>query len=115
MTANQPPEAPRKPGTGAEQSEPRLRKQVFLRGRDLRASAIGWEIAIPIFLGPLTGFLIDRANQTGVRWTIILLIAGVTAAVISVVRYINYEMHLMNRELNEMKGKDKKTYEPPGN
>lgn len=82
-----------------------LRKKLRLTGRDLRATTIGWEIAIPLFAGPLIGFLLDRRFDTGVRWTLILLVVGVIAAVAAIVRYVNYEMYMINKE-QERKKKD---------
>ena len=39
------------------------RKRLF-SSRDLRATTIGWEIAIPIVGGPLFGFILDRRFDT---------------------------------------------------
>ena len=74
-----------------------------LKGRDLRASAIGWEISIPIFSGPLLSFLIDRNYVTGARWTIILLLVGLLTAVYSMVKYVRYERYVMKKEIRESK------------
>ena len=78
-----------------------------LKGRDLRASAIGWEISIPIFSGPLLGFLIDRNYGTGARWTIILLLVGLLTAVYSMVKYVRYEIYVMKKEIKESKASPK--------
>jgi F0F1-type ATP synthase assembly protein I len=85
---------------------PSLRKRRLLSGRDLRASTIGWEIAIPLISGPFIGFLLDRRLDTGVRWTIILLIVGLVAAITAVIKYVQYEFYLMKKELkaDEEKG-----------
>jgi len=77
------------------------------KGRDLRASAIGWEISIPIFSGPLLGFLIDRNYGTGARWTIILLLVGLLTAVYSMVKYVRYEIYVMKKEIKESKASPK--------
>ena len=84
---------------------PKVRRHKMFSGRDLRASTIGWEIAIPLFAGPVIGFVIDRRFDTGVRWTLILLVVGVIAAVAAIVRYVNYEMYMINKE-QERKKKD---------
>lgn len=78
------------------------RKKLF-SSSDLRASSIGWEIAIPIFSGPLVGFFIDRRFDTDVRWTMILMGTGLLSAVVSVIKYINHELYKMNQELEAKK------------
>ena len=69
--------------------------------RDLRATTIGWEIAIPIVGGPLLGFFLDRQFGTAPRWTLILLGVGVLSAVAAVIRYVRYELYVMNMEVDE--------------
>ncbi len=81
---------------------PSRRKKLF-SSSDLKASAIGWEIAIPIFSGPLIGFFLDRQFGTDVRWTMILMGLGLVVATYSVIKYVNQEMHKMNRELEKKK------------
>jgi F0F1-type ATP synthase assembly protein I len=71
--------------------------------RDLRATTIGWEIAIPIVGGPLLGFFLDRQYSTGPRWTLILLGVGILSAIAAVVRFVKYEFYVMNKEENEKK------------
>lgn len=83
------------------------RKRLFT-SRDLRATTIGWEIAIPIFGGPLFGFVLDRRFETGVRWTFILLGLGVLAAVAAVIKYLKYEFYTMNKEMEADKANQKK-------
>lgn len=80
------------------QKDPKTRRARLFSSRDLRATTIGWEIALPIVLGPLIGFFIDRSKDNGVRWTLILLGVGLVAAVTSVVRYVSHELHVMNKE-----------------
>jgi len=69
--------------------------------RDLRATTIGWEIGIPIVGGPLIGYLLDLRFGTSPRWTLILLGVGVISAVAAMIRYVNYEFYVMNKEVNE--------------
>lgn len=69
--------------------------------RDLRATTIGWEIAIPIVGGAVLGFFIDRQLSTTPRWTLVLLGVGVLAAVAAVIRYVRYELYVMNKEVDE--------------
>jgi len=82
------------------QQKPTRRKRMF-SARDLRATTIGWEIAIPIVGGPLLGFFLDRRLGTSPRWTLILLGVGVLAAIAAVIRYVKYELYVMNKEENE--------------
>lgn len=77
------------------------RRGRLFSARDLRATTIGWEIAIPIVGGPLLGFFIDRQFGTSPRWTFILLGVGVLSAVAAVIRYVRYEFYVMNREMDE--------------
>lgn len=76
-----------------------------MSGRDLRASSIGWEIALPIVGGPVLGYFIDRHFGTGATFTLILLGVGLSFSVISLVRFIQYEFTLMEREKEEKKAK----------
>jgi len=92
------PRLPQTPSPDKEPIFPSRRKQLFTSS-DLKASTIGWEIAIPIFSGPLIGFLIDRSFCTDVRWTMILMGTGLAVAIFSVIKFVNHEMHKMNREL----------------
>ena len=77
------------------------RRGRLFSARDLRATTIGWEIAIPIVGGPLLGFFIDRQFGTGPLWTFILLGVGVLSAIAAVIRYVRYELYVMNREVDE--------------
>jgi len=79
------------------------RRGRMFSARDLRATTIGWEIAIPIVGGPLLGFFLDRQYGTSPRWTLILLGVGILSAVAAVVRYVKYEFYVMNKEENEKK------------
>ncbi len=82
-----------------EQKPIRLKR--MFSARDLRATTIGWEIAIPIVGGPLLGFFIDRQFGTSPRWTLILLGVGILSAIAAVVRYVRYELYVMNKEVDE--------------
>jgi len=92
--------------TQDSQPEPSKEEKVTRRGRmfsarDLRATTIGWEIAILIVGGPLLGFFLDRQYGTSSHWTLILLGVGVLSAVAAVIRYVKYEFYVMNKEENE--------------
>ncbi len=98
-----------KPDANAAQDsrpDPSKEEKVARRGRmfsarDLRATTIGWEIAIPIVGGPLLGFFLDQRLGTNPRWTLILLGVGVLSAIAAVIRYVKYEFYVMNKEENE--------------
>lgn len=94
--------------TAGQESQPEplneqkpIRRRRMFSARDLRATTIGWEIAIPIVGGPLLGFFIDRQSGTSPRWTLILLGVGVLSAIAAVVRYVRYELYVMNKEVDE--------------
>ncbi len=76
-----------------------IRRRKLFSSRDLRATTIGWEIAIPIVGGPFLGFILDRRFDTGVRWTFILLGVGLISAIAAVVKYLRYEFYMMNKEM----------------
>ena len=79
--------------------ETATRRGRLFSSRDLRATTIGWEIAIPIVAGPLIGFILDRRYETGVLWTFVLLGVGLVSAIASVVKYLRYEFYMMNKEM----------------
>ena len=83
---------------------PTRRRKLF-SSRDLRATTIGWEIAIPIVGGPFLGFILDRQLDSGVRWTLILLGVGLISAIFAVVKHIRYEFYLMDKEKKEEESK----------
>jgi ATP synthase protein I len=41
--------------------------------------ALGWTIVVPILLGIFTGRWLDRTFQSGIFWTLGLLVAGLAA------------------------------------
>jgi len=86
---------------GQPNEEEVTRRRRLFSARDLRATTIGWEIAIPIVGGPLLGFFLDRQFGTSPRWTMILLGVGVLSAIAAVIRYVKYELYVMHKEENE--------------
>lgn len=88
--------------TAAEPDKTTRIRRLF-SARDLRATTIGWEIAIPIIGGALLGFMIDHRYVTSPRWTLALLGVGLLSAVAAVSRYVKYEFYMMNREMEEQK------------
>lgn len=90
-----------------QERDPLKRKyQSNLSGRDLRASSIGWEIALPIVGGTVIGYLIDQRYQTGVTFTLGLLFFGLVISVMSLIRFIVYEFSLIREKEEEEKHKD---------
>lgn len=103
MAEQESPDASQDSQPEASTVEKITRRGRMFSARDLRATTIGWEIAIPIVGGPLLGFFLDRQSGTSPRWTLILLGVGVLSAVAAVIRYVKYEFYLMNKEENERK------------
>ena len=54
----------------------------------LRATTLGWDLALPIFGGVLVGYLLDRSLSTRYVFTLGLLIFGIGAGFYSVIRSI---------------------------
>jgi ATP synthase protein I len=52
------------------------------------AMTLGWELAVPIFVGVLGGHLMDRWLGTGYIFTMGLLMLGIAAGYYSIVRTI---------------------------
>ena len=53
----------------------------------LRATSLGWELALPIFGGVLVGYYLDRWLGTRYIFTVGLLFAGVAAGFYNVLRF----------------------------
>lgn len=62
-----------------------------ISGRDLRASSIGWEMAVPIIGGPVLGYFLDKRFATGSTYTLILLGLGLFIGVYNLIRFIIYD------------------------
>jgi F0F1-type ATP synthase assembly protein I len=91
-----------------EAIQKKYQKKPLLTGRDLRASSLGWEIAIPIGVGPLIGFFIDQHFNTGDFFTLTLLGLGVLLAVLGVLRFISEEFEIMQEELDKKREEERK-------
>ena len=103
MAENESPDA-----SQDSQVQPSVEQRITRRGRmfsarDLRATTIGWEIAISIVGGPLLGFFLDRQYGSSPHLTLILLGVGILTAIAAVIRYVKYEFYVMNKEENEKK------------
>lgn len=68
----------------------------------IRASSLGWELALPIFMGVLSGYYLDRWLGTGHIFTLGLLGMGVFAGFYTVWRFA----HRLERKGNKGKAKD---------
>lgn len=55
-------------------------------------TSLGWEMAIPIFVGVLIGSRLDRWFNTNYTFTIVLLILGIMVAYYNLFRHIELEM-----------------------
>ncbi|MGD2145976.1 MAG: AtpZ/AtpI family protein [Anaerolineae bacterium] len=55
----------------------------------LRATSLGWDLALPIFGGVLGGYLADRALGTSYIFTLGLLLLGIGAGFYNVLRSIH--------------------------
>ncbi len=54
----------------------------------LRATSLGWELALPIFGGVLSGYLLDRLVGTRYVFTLSLLMLGIATGFYNVIRSI---------------------------
>lgn len=54
----------------------------------LRATSLGWDLALPIFGGVLTGYLLDRALSTKYIFTLGFLLLGIGTGFYNVIRAI---------------------------
>jgi len=54
----------------------------------LRATSLGWDLALPIFGGVLIGYLLDRALNTTYVFTLGLLLLGIATGFYNVMRSI---------------------------
>lgn len=69
----------------------------------IRAITLGWDLALPIFIGVLVGYFLDRWLGTTYIFTIGLLVAGIALGYYNVGRFIQ-RMDKMAEEEN--KGKE---------
>ena len=66
------------------------KKNLLLRAISL--TSLGWELAIPIFVGVFIGNRIDRFLNTNYTFTISLLVLGIIIAYYNLYRHIELEM-----------------------
>ncbi len=54
----------------------------------LRATSLGWDLAVPIFGGVLLGYFLDQALSTRYVFTLGLLLSGIAVGFYNVIRSI---------------------------
>ena len=64
------------------------KQQSTLFREALASSSIGWEIALPIIGGAFLGQVIDRALNTTILFTILLLLLGVASGTYNLFRHV---------------------------
>ncbi len=60
--------------------------------RDMLKTSLGWELALPIFLGVVLGHQIDRVSGTRYLFTLVLTLLGIAVGYYSLIREIQLEM-----------------------
>lgn len=77
---------------------PKKKASTKITGNEYRALSLGWDIAIPIFSGPLIGLWFDqKAGRMG-TFSLIGLGVGILISTIQVCRYIYRESILAEEE-----------------
>lgn len=71
-------------------------------------TSLGWEMAIPIFVGVLIGSRLDRWLNTTYTFTIVLLILGIMIAYYNLYRHIEIEM-LRTKSAKRQKQEEEKS------
>lgn len=69
----------------------RGRRKSFCRGLGLVGS-IGWMISVPLTAGAMAGRWLDGRAQSGVFWTLALLLLGLLLGAASVWRHVHKEL-----------------------
>lgn len=67
----------------------------------LRATSLGWDLALPIFGGVLIGYMLDRATSTRYVFTLGLLVTGIGVGFYNVIQSIR---HLEERSRGQTGG-----------
>lgn len=67
----------------------------------LRATSLGWDLALPIFAGVLIGYLLDQATSTKYVFTLGLLLLGIAVGFYNVIRSIQRIEERSRRESAE--------------
>lgn len=70
----------------------RSKAMTFWRGLGL-VSAVGWMVSVPAVAGALLGRWIDHRFDTGIFWTLSLLVLGVALGCASAWRHVSRDLH----------------------
>jgi len=60
--------------------------------RDFAKTSLGWELAIPIFVGAYAGHLIDKATNSAFTFMLVLTLLGIGIGYYNLMRHIELEM-----------------------
>lgn len=69
----------------------RQRRLTFWQGLSV-AGAVGWMVSLPAVAGAFLGRWLDGRYQTGIFWTLALLLLGVAAGAWSAWRHVHREL-----------------------
>lgn len=73
------------PGNGEEQNMQKKNKNIWREfGSTLNLS---WEVALPIFLGVLAGYFLDKKLNSPVNFTLIMLVFGVLMSLYRLIEF----------------------------
>ncbi len=64
----------------------------FFEGLNL-VGAIGWMIALPTVASALLGRWIDQHNQTGIFWTLTMMMLGLVLGCLTAWRHVRRDLH----------------------
>lgn len=78
------------------------KRKEWLRAFSL--TALGWELAVPIFGGLLIGYKLDQLFSTRYLFTLILLLLGIAVGYYSLYKYI--ELEILRKKALELKQKN---------
>lgn len=84
-------------------TEEKNKKKFSVKGIGL--TALGWEIALPIFGGVILGHYLDRLLNTTYQFTLSLLGLGIFIGYYNIYKRIEVEL-LRKKLMNEQKNKD---------
>jgi len=59
--------------------------------KDILLTSLGWELALPIFIGALIGYQIDQHTNSSYAFTLLCLLIGIIAGYYNVYKHIELE------------------------
>lgn len=65
--------------------------------KDINLTTLGWELALPIFIGALIGYLIDRQTDTHYFFIIGFILLGIGIGYYNIYKYVEIEMLRLKR------------------